>query len=122
MSEEETEKQNSKGSILIDLENMEEIEDNRNAKNIDDMASSYAVRALDGICSGTRQYLFDTYDKECDDHIKDIDVDIAIKNLEDSFKEWRLHNEETLHTRGSAIFLVDIVIACGILHEKLREP
>lgn len=83
--------------------------------------NQYIITALDGIYTGARQYLLDMCDQEYNERIRKTDIDDAIKHLEYTFLEWEKTGRPDIRTWNSAIFLVDIIIAAGILHEKLDE-
>lgn len=91
------------------------------AEDIKEKEKPYIITALDGIYAGARQYLLDACDQEYHDSIRKTDIDDAIKHLEDTFLEWEKTGHPDIKTWDSAIFLVDIIIAAGILHEKLGE-
>lgn len=91
------------------------------AENKNDPVKDYAVTALDGAYAGARGYLLDSYEEEYVERIKKMDVREAIKSLEINFLEWQKTGRRDLQSWDSAIFVIDIIIAAGILHEKLRE-
>lgn len=83
--------------------------------------NQYVITALDGIYAGARQYLLDIIIQGDNERIRKIDIDEAIVGLERAFLEWEKTGRPDIRTWDSAIFLVDIIIAAGILHEKLGE-
>lgn len=81
----------------------------------------YIITALDGIYTGARQYILDICDQEYNERIRKTDIDEAISRLEHNFLEWEKTGRQDIRIWDSAIYLIDIVIAAGILHEKLGE-
>ena len=96
-------------------------EDIKEKEKIKEKENPYVITALDGIYAGARQYLLDMCDQEYHERIRKTDIDDAIVGLERAFLEWEKTGRPDIRTWDSAIYLVDIVIAAGILHEKLEE-